>query len=119
MIYRQLCFNIVQESKQYFDFFSSKTCILESAKSKIDIFEEAENELKEIEKGLQCAETVHPSFKSLVLYLFFAVRKLKFSVLFQEKNHYEGVMKDKVLADIKVAEAKYKELEAKRLVRIK
>ncbi|KAJ4911743.1 Structural maintenance of chromosomes protein 6A [Raphanus sativus] len=62
---------------------------IESAKSKIDIFEEAENELKEIEKGLQCAET--------------------------EKNHYEGVMKDKVLADIKVAEAKYKELEAKRL----
>ncbi|KAL0874759.1 hypothetical protein Bca101_024464 [Brassica carinata] len=61
---------------------------VESARSKVDVFEEAENELKEIEKGLQSAET--------------------------EKNHYEDVMKDKVLADIKVAEAKYKELEAKR-----
>ncbi|XP_048603171.1 structural maintenance of chromosomes protein 6A-like isoform X2 [Brassica napus] len=62
---------------------------IESAKSKVDVFEEAENELKEIETGLQSAET--------------------------DKNHYEDVMKDKVLPDIKMAEAKHKELEAKRL----
>uniref|UniRef100_M4EIS2 RecF/RecN/SMC N-terminal domain-containing protein n=1 Tax=Brassica campestris TaxID=3711 RepID=M4EIS2_BRACM len=61
---------------------------IESAKSKVDVFEEAENELKEIETGLQSAET--------------------------DKNHYEDVMKDKVLPDIKVAEAKHKELQAKR-----
>ncbi|CAA7026946.1 unnamed protein product [Microthlaspi erraticum] len=62
--------------------------LYESAKAEIDALEEAENELKEIEKELQSAET--------------------------EKNHYEGLMKDKVLADIKVAEAKYEELEVKR-----
>ncbi|CDY14032.1 BnaC02g01490D [Brassica napus] len=61
---------------------------IESAKSKVDVFEEAENELKEIETGLESAET--------------------------DKNHYEDVMKDKVLPDIKVAEAKHKELQAKR-----
>lgn len=36
--------------------------------------------------------------------------------MFQDKNHYEDVMKDKVLPDIKVAEAKHKELQAKRQV---
>ncbi|CAH2073623.1 unnamed protein product [Thlaspi arvense] len=62
--------------------------LYESAKGKVGAFEEAENELKEIEKELQSAET--------------------------EKNHYEDVMKDKVLPDIKVAEARYEELETKR-----
>ncbi|CAN8298617.1 unnamed protein product [Cochlearia groenlandica] len=46
--------------------------------------------LKEIEKELQSAET--------------------------EKNHYENVMKDNVLPEIKVGEGKYEELETKRKV---
>ncbi|ESQ40700.1 hypothetical protein EUTSA_v10012532mg [Eutrema salsugineum] len=62
--------------------------LYESAKGKIDAFEEAENELKEIEKKLQSAET--------------------------GKNHYEDVMQNKVLPEIKVAEAKYEELKTKR-----
>lgn len=41
--------------------FSFQNLYLESAKSKVDVFEEAENELKEIETGLESAETVQPS----------------------------------------------------------
>jgi len=37
-------------------------------------------------------------------------------ILFQEKNHYEDIMKDKVLPEIKQAETIYKELEMKRQV---
>lgn len=39
-------------------------------------------------------------------------------ILFQEKNHYEDIMKDKVLPEIKQAEVKYEELETKRQVKI-
>lgn len=39
-------------------------------------------------------------------------------ILFQEKNHYEDIMKDKVLPEIKQAEAKYEELKTTRQVRI-
>ncbi|XP_010483816.1 PREDICTED: structural maintenance of chromosomes protein 6B [Camelina sativa] len=60
----------------------------ESAKGEIDAFEEAENELKKIEKDLQSAE--------------------------EEKIHYENIMKNKVLPDIKDAEANYEELKNKR-----
>nr|AAD54769.1 SMC-like protein [Arabidopsis thaliana]AAD54770.1 SMC-like protein [Arabidopsis thaliana] len=60
----------------------------ESAKGEIDAFEEAENELKKIEKDLQSAEA--------------------------EKIHYENIMKNKVLPDIKNAEANYEELKNKR-----
>ncbi|KAL0738401.1 hypothetical protein Bca4012_014611 [Brassica carinata] len=68
----------------------------ESAKGEIDAFEEAENELKKIEKDLQSAEA-------------------KVSViLLQEKIHYENIMKTKVLPDIKEAEANYEELKTKR-----
>ncbi|VVB13603.1 unnamed protein product [Arabis nemorensis] len=62
--------------------------LCESAKGEIDAFEEAENELKKIEKDLQLAEA--------------------------EKIHYENIMKNKVLPDIKDAEAKYEELQKKR-----
>lgn len=37
-------------------------------------------------------------------------------VLFQEKIHYENIMKTKVLPDIKEAEANYEELKTKRKV---
>ncbi|KAH0934870.1 hypothetical protein HID58_011987 [Brassica napus] len=60
----------------------------ESAKGEIDAFEEAENELKKIEKDLQSAEA--------------------------EKIHYENIMKNKVLPDINEAEANYEELKTKR-----
>lgn len=43
------------------NFFFFQNLYLESAKSKVDVFEEAENELKEIETGLESAETVQPS----------------------------------------------------------
>lgn len=39
-------------------------------------------------------------------------------VLFQEKIHYENIMKNKVLPDIKEAEANYEELKNKRKVQI-
>lgn len=39
-------------------------------------------------------------------------------VLFQEKIHYENIMKNKVLPDIKNAEANYEELKNKRKVQI-
>ncbi|XP_010423182.1 PREDICTED: structural maintenance of chromosomes protein 6A [Camelina sativa] len=62
--------------------------LCESAKGEIESLEKAENELKEIEEKLQYAET--------------------------EKNHYENLMKDKVLPDIKQAEVLYQNLETKR-----
>uniref|UniRef100_A0A1J3I1T9 Structural maintenance of chromosomes protein 6 n=1 Tax=Noccaea caerulescens TaxID=107243 RepID=A0A1J3I1T9_NOCCA len=62
--------------------------LCDSAKGEIDAFEEAENELKKIEKDLQSAEA--------------------------EKIHYENIMKNKVLPDIKEAEANYEELQNKR-----
>lgn len=39
-------------------------------------------------------------------------------ILFQEKIHYENIMKNKVLPDIKDAEANYEELKNKRKVQI-
>ncbi|EOA19857.1 hypothetical protein CARUB_v10000108mg [Capsella rubella] len=62
--------------------------LYESARGEIESLEKAENELKEIEEKLQYAET--------------------------EKNHYENIMKDKVLPEIKQAEVLYEDLEMKR-----
>ncbi|CAA0401302.1 unnamed protein product [Arabidopsis thaliana] len=62
--------------------------LYESAKGEIEALEKAEDELKEKEDELHSAET--------------------------EKNHYEDIMKDKVLPEIKQAETIYKELEMKR-----
>ncbi|XP_065871539.1 structural maintenance of chromosomes protein 6B-like isoform X2 [Euphorbia lathyris] len=59
--------------------------LCESAKGDLNAFEEAEGELMKIEKDLQAAEA--------------------------EKAHYERVMTNKVLPDIKAAEAHYRELE--------
>ncbi|PSS33185.1 Structural maintenance of chromosomes protein like [Actinidia chinensis var. chinensis] len=59
--------------------------LCESAKAEIDAFEEAERELMLIEEDLRSAEA--------------------------EKIHYEKVMNDKVLPDIKEAEAEYKDLK--------
>ncbi|XP_010523157.1 PREDICTED: structural maintenance of chromosomes protein 6B-like [Tarenaya hassleriana] len=67
---------------------SSFDNLCESAKDEINAFEEAENELKRIEKDLQSAEA--------------------------EKIHYEKVMENKVLPDIKGAEAENEELAKKR-----
>lgn len=57
----------------------------ESAKGDIDAFEEAEREMMEIEQNLCSAE--------------------------EEKAHYEGVMKNRVLKDIQDAEKHHQELE--------
>ncbi|CAK9135142.1 unnamed protein product [Ilex paraguariensis] len=62
--------------------------LCESAKAEIDAFEKAERELMLIEEDLHSAEA--------------------------EKNHYEGVMNTKVIADIKGAESQYQELEHSR-----
>ncbi|XP_020877425.1 structural maintenance of chromosomes protein 6A [Arabidopsis lyrata subsp. lyrata] len=58
------------------------------SQGEIEALEKAEDELKEKEEELQSAET--------------------------EKNHYEDIMKDKVLPEIKQAEAKYEELKTTR-----
>ncbi|KAJ8747970.1 hypothetical protein K2173_014372 [Erythroxylum novogranatense] len=60
----------------------------DSAKEELEVFEKAERELMEIEKDLQSAEA--------------------------EKAHYESIMTNKVLHDIKVSEAQYRELEENR-----
>ncbi|XP_034711163.1 structural maintenance of chromosomes protein 6B-like [Vitis riparia] len=62
--------------------------LCESAKVEIDAYEAAENELVVIEQELCSAET--------------------------EKTHYEGIMNNKVLPDIKEAETQYQELEHNR-----
>lgn len=62
--------------------------LCESAKVEIDAYEAAENELVVIEQELCSAET--------------------------EKTHYEGIMNNKVLPDIKEAETEYQELEHNR-----
>ncbi|WCJ36463.1 structural maintenance of chromosomes 6A [Euphorbia peplus] len=62
--------------------------LCETAKGDLNAFEEAEGELMKIEKDLQAAEA--------------------------EKAHYERIMNTKVLPDIKVAEAHYRELEKER-----
>ncbi|XP_059666932.1 structural maintenance of chromosomes protein 6B [Cornus florida] len=62
--------------------------LCESAKGEIDAFEEAERELMLIEGDINSAEA--------------------------EKIHYEGVMNNRVLHDIEVAEAQYRELEDNR-----
>ncbi|KAF3433163.1 hypothetical protein FNV43_RR24265 [Rhamnella rubrinervis] len=59
--------------------------LCESAKGDMDAFEEAERDLTEIEEELHSAEAT--------------------------KVHYEGVMKNKVLPDIKGAEEQYEELK--------
>ncbi|XP_028088546.1 structural maintenance of chromosomes protein 6B-like [Camellia sinensis] len=63
--------------------------LCESAKGEIDAFEEAEHKLMLIEEDLRSAEV--------------------------EKIHYEKVMNDKVLPEIKEAEAQYEELKNNRL----
>ncbi|CAB4271219.1 unnamed protein product [Prunus armeniaca] len=67
----------------YLIFASNKPT--ESAKGDIDAFEEAEREMMEIEQNLCSAE--------------------------EEKAHYEGVMKNRVLKDIQDAEKHHQELE--------
>ncbi|CBI38666.3 hypothetical protein VitviT2T_024492 [Vitis vinifera] len=62
--------------------------LCESAKVEIDAYEAAENELVVIEQELRSPE--------------------------MEKTHYEGIMNNKVLPDIKEAETRYKELEHNR-----
>ncbi|KAG6390860.1 hypothetical protein SASPL_148605 [Salvia splendens] len=59
--------------------------LCDSAKTEIEALAEAENELMMIERDLKEAE--------------------------KDKKHYEGVMQTKVLADLKNAEAGYRELE--------
>ncbi|KAH6821922.1 structural maintenance of chromosomes 6A [Perilla frutescens var. hirtella] len=59
--------------------------LCESAKSEIDALAEAENELMVIEREINEAEG--------------------------EKKHYEAIMHTKVLADLKTAEAEYRELD--------
>ncbi|KAL1566871.1 structural maintenance of chromosomes protein 6B-like [Salvia divinorum] len=59
--------------------------LCDSAKAEIEALAEAENELMMIERDLKEAE--------------------------KDKKHYEGVMQTKVLADLKNAEAGYRELE--------
>ncbi|XP_057804660.1 structural maintenance of chromosomes protein 6B-like isoform X2 [Salvia miltiorrhiza] len=59
--------------------------LCDSAKSEMDALEKAENELMTIEGDLKEAE--------------------------RERKHYEGIMHTKVLADLKNAEAEYRELE--------
>lgn len=63
--------------------------LCESAKGEIDAFEEAEHKLMLIEEDLRSAEA--------------------------EKIHYEKVMNDKVLPEIKEAEAQYEELKNNRM----
>ncbi|GMP24030.1 hypothetical protein CsSME_00001432 [Camellia sinensis var. sinensis] len=63
--------------------------LCESAKGEIDAFEEAEHKLMLIEEDLRSAEA--------------------------EKIHYEKVMNDKVLPEVKEAEAQYEELKNNRL----
>nr|DAD47780.1 TPA_asm: hypothetical protein HUJ06_017718 [Nelumbo nucifera] len=67
---------------------SSFENLCESAKGDIDAFEKAEKELMQIEEDLRSLE--------------------------MEKAHYEGVMHNKVLPDVKEAEATCKELQVKR-----
>lgn len=62
--------------------------LCESAKGEIDAFEEAERDMLQIERELHSAE--------------------------KEKDHYEGIMTNKVLFDIKEAERQYQELERHR-----
>lgn len=62
--------------------------LCESAKGEIDAFEEAERELMQIEDEIRTAESV--------------------------KTHYEGLMNNKVLSDIKNAEAKYQDIKQNR-----
>ncbi|CAL5366912.1 unnamed protein product [Camellia sinensis] len=72
-----------------------------SAKGEIDAFEEAEHNLMLIEEDLRSAEAVVFAPPLPLLYL--------------EKIHYEKVMNDKVLPEIKEAEAQYEELKNNRL----
>ena len=51
---------------------------------------------------------------SVLLWEVYSYYKTKLSS--QEKIHYEGVMNNKVLPDIKVAETQYQELEHNRKV---
>ncbi|KAK1578542.1 hypothetical protein Q3G72_031095 [Acer saccharum] len=62
--------------------------LCESAKEEINAFEESEKELMEIEKDLQSSEA--------------------------EKTHYETIMNNKVIPEIKEAEAQHQELELHR-----
>ncbi|XP_023549860.1 structural maintenance of chromosomes protein 6B-like isoform X1 [Cucurbita pepo subsp. pepo] len=62
--------------------------LCESAKGEVDAYEEAERDMLQIERDLHSAE--------------------------KEMNHYEGIMTNKVLFDIKEAERQYEELERHR-----
>ncbi|CAL5364186.1 unnamed protein product [Camellia sinensis] len=75
--------------------------LCESAKGEIDAFEEAEHNLMLIEEDLRSAEAVAFTSPLPLLYL--------------EKIHYEKVMNDKVLPEVKEAEAQYEELKNNRL----
>ncbi|KAL5810852.1 hypothetical protein ACOSQ4_027420 [Xanthoceras sorbifolium] len=70
------------------DLQSSFESLCESAKEEINAFEEAEKELMEIENDLQSSEA--------------------------EKSHYETIMNNKVIPEIKEAEAQYQKLQLHR-----
>lgn len=55
-------------------------------------------------------------FLPVVMFVKIYGTLVQFKLLFQKKNHYEGVMSTKVLSQLTGAEAEYQELEHNRRV---
>lgn len=76
--------------------------------------------MMQIERDLHSAEKVFiPSSTNSslkILLLLISLLMLKNIKMSQEKDHYEGIMTNKVLFDIKEAERQYQELECHRKV---
>lgn len=90
---------------------------LDSAKGEIDAIERAERELLVTEEELRAAEAV--SFGTCaVWYLFFDDYYLILYFYFQERAHYQGLMNNKVLSDIKEAQEHYEQLKHNRQVNL-
>ncbi|KAL9412027.1 hypothetical protein AB3S75_045604 [Citrus x aurantiifolia] len=85
IILEKLQFSMNEAEVKVEDLKLSFQSLCESAKEEVDTFEAAEKELMEIEKNLQTSES--------------------------EKDHYEDVMRTRVVGAIKEAESQYRELE--------